>query len=717
MQKKIIRSNVVNPLLQQTPFPLFSAVKPRDVMAAVAILLRRNERTVTELLRPKNGPKKGTNAATGELKKHANFTWKNLIAPLEESEDDFSKAWSIITHLRMVKNTPELRRVYAKVLPMVSRYFTAIGQNIRLYRAFLQVMQSKDYDNLEPAQRKIITETIRDFHLAGVALSKEHKKHFAKLQLRLSKLTNKFSNNVLDATYGWQYYATPAEVSGVPSDVLTAAKNAAIIAQRQSKKMKRATRAVTYLFNLDMPTYQAIMLFADSRQLRKKFAVAYATRASALRPHSKSHDNSKIIEEIIRDRVAIAAILGFNNYAEFSLATKMAKTPRQVITFLTRLARHAKKKAKIELAELTLFAKEHCGIKKLKPWDITYCSEKLRQQKYCVSQEELRPYFPLPRVLSGLFVIANKLFGLNICEVAAKKFDKWHQDVRLFAIYVGATKELRGHFYVDLYARPQKSGGAWMDSCRTRYRRTGGKLQLPIAHLVCNFAAPVGNNPTLLTPEELRTLFHEFGHCLQHLLVTADYANATNINQVPTDAVEFPSQFMEHWCCRKESLRLISGHYETGRKLPTQLIEKLQQSKNFQSGLQTLRQIEFALFDFKLHLKNKAQKFGAVYRLLKQVRQQVRVLPALKCDRMLNSFEHIFSNGYAAGYYSYLWSKMLSANAFAVFRKQGILNKTVGKSYLHNILEVGSSIEPMQAFENFCGQSPKLEALLEEDGL
>lgn len=670
-----------NPLLKDSAFPLFNKIQPQHVKPAIAQVLQQHRQNLKKILAQKPP-----------------FSWENLLAPLEEADDQLHKTWSLVTHLNAVTNTPQWRKAHDDILPQISKYSTQVGLNKKLYSAIFSLKNNKEWAKLNATQRKIIIELLRDFHLSGVALPTQKKQQFAKLKLELDKLNNKFANNVLDTTYAWQYCATKNEISGIPQHALAVARQAA-----QNNKQQG------FLFGLDMPTYQTIITFADNRDLRQKFYTAYITRASNQGPHAIKNDNSKIIEKILQKRNKIAALLGFKNYAELSLATKTARHPKKVIRFFTQLTKATKKKAQQEFAELSIFAQHYCIINKLEPWDIAYCSEKLRQHKLQLSEEEIRQYFPVDHVLTGLFTIATKLFDLKIKEVP--KTAKWHKDVKLFAIYT-AHNELRGYFYIDLYARKHKRGGAWMDECRVRRRLSNGSLQIPIAYLNCNFTIPLANKPTLLTHNEVDILFHEFGHCLQHLLAKVDYAYAASINGVPLDAVEFPSQFMENWCWQKLSLRLLSRHYKNNKPLPDSLIKKLLQSKKMQIGLQTSRQIEFAMFDFNLHLATNIKKYAAVLKTLNKIRQKVRVVPTAKFDRMPNSFEHIFGGGYAAGYYSYKWSEMMAVDAFALFKKAGILDKKTGVSYLHNILEVGSSIDPIAAFKKFRGREPSIKALI-----
>ena len=670
-----------NPLLTYTELPPFHKIQPHHVEPAITFVLRQHQKCLKKLLTQPQP-----------------FTWENLLAPLEEADDILHKIWGVIAHLNAVTNSPKWREAHDAVLPKISSYATKVAHNHKLYAAVQSIRKSKQFQKLNDTQRKIITEMLRDFRLTGATLLPKQKIQFAKLKLELDKLHNQFANNVLDATHNWHYLANTSEVGGIPPHILAIAKKAA----RQQKQPG-------YLFSLDVPTYQAIITFADNRELRQKFYTAFNTRSSDQGPHAKKYDNSKIIEKILQHRSKIAKLLNYKNYAQFSLATKTARNPQQVINFLNKLTKCVKKSAQQEFTELTEFAAKHYAVNKLEPWDITYYGEKLRQRKYKISEEEIRQYFPLQHVLQNLFTITEKLFDLKIKEIS--KVSKWHKDVRLFAIY-NKKNELRGYFYIDIFARVHKRGGAWMEECSVHRRLTDGSIQKPIAYLNCNFTPPATNKPSLLTHNELVTLFHEFGHCLQHLLSKVDYAYAASINSIPLDAVEFASQFMENWCWQETSLRLLSCHYQSNEPLPTSLIKKLQKSKKMQFGLQTLRQTEFALFDLQLHTMANIKKYTTVQKIIKKVRQQVRVIPTAKFDRLANSFEHIFGGGYAAGYYSYKWSEMMAQDAFALFKKNGILDRKTGKSYLHNILEVGSSIDPIQAFKNFRGREPDFKALL-----
>lgn len=697
-----------NPLLQKTKFPLFESIKPLHMASAIKAILKENQKILTTLIRK------------CQLQKET-LLWANLIAPLEDMNDRLHNAWGIISHLNAVKNTPQIRKVYTSLLPAISKYFIALGQNEDLYNAILILNKNRKHLNLNATQQKILSEMLRDFRLSGVALLPSAREQFAKVQLELNQLGNKFSNNVLDSTQSWQYCAKANEIEGIPEHALAVAKERA----KQAHK-------TGFLFSLDMPSYYAVMTFAASRSLREKFYRAYVTRASVEQNiHAKKYNNSNVIVDILQRRTKLAQHLKFKNFAEYSLATKVAPTTSNVVQFLTNLSTHALPKGKAELEELSAYAKTNCGIPALKPWDTAYCSEKLRLTKYQLSDEKLREYFPLAHVLKGLFAIVSKLFALEIKEVAANKFEKWHKDVRLFAIYArpfpaakktkkvqdSAELQLRGYFYIDLFARLGKRGGAWLDECRVRHIAQDGSLQLPISYLNCNFTVPTKNRPPLLAHHEVITLFHEFGHCLQHLLSQIDYAHASSLNNIPLDTVEFASQFLENWCWNLKSLKMLSHHYRTGEELPNNLIARMVQNKNFQSGLQTLRQLEFGLCDFRWHLKTDIHNYKTVQKIVDYVRRHVRLIKAMPYDRFANSFDHVFGgSGYAAGYYSYKWSEMMAQDAFELFRKRGIFNVACGVSYRKNILEVGSAISSLTAFKNFRGRAPKINALLKEAG-
>lgn len=675
-----------NPLLDTDRLPPFAEIKPEHVEPAIDALIEEYRRTLQEL-----------------LDKNEHYTWDNLIAPLEAVSDRLSKAWSPVGHMNSVVNTDSLRAAYNACLPKLSEFSTEVGQNEQLYQAYQQIRDSVEYAALDQAQRKTIDDALRDFRLAGVSLPPEQKKRFKEINSRLSELTSKFQENVMDATDGWSKLITDeAELAGIPE---TAKANFRQMAERKGQS--------GWLVNLEFPSYYPVLTYADNRALRQELYEAYTTRASEIGPNAGKWDNLPLMEEILKLRHEKAQLLGFANYAELSLATKMAGSTREVMDFLNDLAARAKPKAEQELEELKAFARDEYGVTELAAWDIGYYSEKLRQKRYQVSQEDLRPYFPADRVIAGLFEVVQRLYGLHITEV--KGVDVWHPDARFYSI-TDERGELRGQFYMDLYAREKKRGGAWMDECRVRRRIPTG-VQTPVAYLTCNFTPPVGDQPALLTHDEVLTLFHEFGHGLHHMLTRIDVAAVSGINGVPWDAVELPSQFMENWCWEREALDLFACHYQTGEKIPDELYQRMKAAKNFQSAMQTVRQLEFALFDFRLHLEYDPAQGGRIYQLLDEVREQVAVVRPPEYNRFPNSFGHIFAGGYAAGYYSYKWAEVLSADAYSRFEEEGIFNRLTGESFLHNILEQGGSRDAMELFVAFRGRKPSIDALLRHTGL
>ncbi len=675
-----------NPLLDTDRLPPFAEIRPEHVEPAIDALIEEYRRTLQEL-----------------LDKNEHYTWDNLIAPLEAVSDRLSKAWSPVGHMNSVVNTDALRAAYNACLPKLSEFSTEVGQNERLYQAYQQIRDSAEYATLTQAQRKTIDDALRDFRLAGVSLPPEQKQRFKEISSRLSELMSRFQENVMDATDGWsKLIADEAELAGIPE---TAKANFRQMAERKGQS--------GWLVNLEFPSYYPVLTYADNRALRQELYEAYTTRASEIGPNAGKWDNLPLMEEILKLRHEKAQLLGFANYAELSLATKMAGSTREVMDFLNDLAARAKPKAEQELEELKAFARDEYGVTELAAWDIGYYSEKLRQKRYQVSQEDLRPYFPADQVIAGLFEVVQRLYGLHITEV--KGVDVWHPDARFYSI-TDERGELRGQFYLDLYAREKKRGGAWMDECRVR-RRTPTGVQTPVAYLTCNFTPPVGDQPALLTHDEVLTLFHEFGHGLHHMLTRIDVAAVSGINGVPWDAVELPSQFMENWCWEREALDLFARHYQTGEKIPDELYQRMKAAKNFQSAMQTVRQLEFALFDFRLHLEYDPAQGGRIYQLLDEVREQVAVVRPPEYNRFPNSFGHIFAGGYAAGYYSYKWAEVLSADAYSRFEEEGIFNRQTGESFLRNILEQGGSHDAMELFVAFRGRKPSIDALLRHTGL
>jgi oligopeptidase A len=675
-----------NPLLQKKKLPPFEKIQVKHIEPALDFILQKNRTELKKLLQQKI------------------FTWKNLILPLENIEDRLQQMWSPVGHLNSTMNSPSLRKTYNKCLPKLAEYHTEISHNKKLYEAILSIKNSSAYKKLNAIQKRIIENNLRDFKLAGVTLSAQKKKRFAKLQKQYSKLSAKFNENLLDATHAWFCRVTnKKQLSGLPEHVVTSAK-------QDAKKRKLSGWVLT----LDFPIYYAVMTYADNRELRKKMYRAYVTKASDEKPSKKKYDNTKIMAELLSTRHELASLIEFKNFAEYSLATKMAKNPQEVITFLNDLAKRAKPFAKKEFRELTIFVKQNFKIKNLQAWDIAYYSEKLKKEKHSITEEELRPYLPENKVLVGMFKLAEKLFSIKIKERKTKHV--WHRDVKYFEL-LGRGNKILGGFYVDLFARAHKRGGAWMDECRIRRKLTNNKIQIPVAYLNCNFSKPTRNKLSLLTHEEVCTLFHEFGHCLQHLLTKINYLEVSGINGVEWDAVELPSQFMENFCWQKEIIDLISEHYQTRKKLPGSLLKKLIASKNFQAGMQMMRQLELALFDFKLHKEFNPKQGAQIQKTLDAIRKKISVTPTVKFNRFQHGFSHIFGGGYAAGYYSYKWAEVLSSDAFAKFEKYGVLNKKVGKQFLQCILEQGGSQDAMVLFKKFRGRKPKINALLKHCGL
>lgn len=675
-----------NPLLSGAKLPLFSQIKPEHIQAAVEHAIAQCRTKIDEVLQ-NQGP----------------YTWDNLVAPLEQVDDELSQIWSPISHMNSVLSTDEWRTAHDACLPLLSEYGTYVGQHQGLYQAYKALRASAEFAELSQAQQTVIEHSLRDFELSGIGLDDVQKVRYGEIVKRLSELTSGFSNQLLDATQAWtKLIVDEAELVGLPDSAKAAAK-----------AMAQARELDGWLFTLDFPSYLPIMTYSENRKLREECYRAFVTRASDQGPNAGEFDNSPLMDEILALRHELALLLGFDSFAEKSLATKMAETPAQVMAFLNELALRSKDQAKAELTELSAFAEAEYGVTEMASWDLSFYAEKLQQHKYEISQEILRPYFPEDKVLAGLFYTVSRLFGLKIVE--QNDFDRWHKDVRFFDIF-DETDEHRGSFYLDLYARIGKRGGAWMDDCRVR-RQTANGLQKPVAYLTCNFNGPVDGKPALFTHDEVTTLFHEFGHGIHHMLTKIDVAGVSGINGVPWDAVELPSQFMENWCWQEEALAEISGHFETGEPLPKALLDKMLAAKNFQSGMMMLRQLEFSLFDFRMHHEYDPAKGARIQEILDEVRRQVAVLIPPSFNRFQHGFAHIFAGGYAAGYYSYKWAEVLSADAFSRFEQEGIFNPETGRSFLHNILEMGGSIEPMELFKQFMGREPNIDALLRHSGI
>jgi oligopeptidase A len=576
-------------------------------------------------------------------------------------------------------------------------------QNETLYHTIQKIAESPEYQTLSLAEKKLIDNSLRDFRLTGVHLPAADKARLGELQKKLNHLSTKFSENLLDATHAWDLHMTdPSMLMGLPPQIIQMAE--------QNAKQRNLEG---YVFTLDHATYSVVMKNLHHREFRWLMYQAYVTRASDQGPNAGRFDNTSIMNEILKERNEFANILGFNNYVEYSLTTKMAESPELVLNFLNDLVLRSKNASLKEIEELQDFAKNIDAISPLEAWDVAYYSEKLREAKFAYSEEDIRPYFPINKVLSGMFTVVNKLYGLTIKE--RTDVDIWHPGVQFFEVY-DRNQQLRGYFYTDLYARPHKREGAWMDECRGRRQLSDGSIQLPIAFLTCNFSRPLDDKPALLMFDDVVTLFHEFGHCLHHMMTQVDRAAVAGINGVPWDAVEFPSQFFEFWCYEKEVLNFISSHFETGETLPDAMYQKIQAAKNFHAGLQMLLQLEFALFDFRIHLEYQPGIKNFIQHTLNDVRANVSVYKTPVFNRFQHSFSHIFSGGYAAGYYSYKWAEVLSADAFSKFEEKGIFDVTTGQEFLH-ILESGGVKNPMDLYVEFRGRKPTVDALLKYSGL
>jgi oligopeptidase A len=671
-------SNLVNNCVDDLPH--FSKFDPSTINASLTELLDSNLSNIEAL-----------------LDQNTEYNWDNLIAPIEELQTQLENYWSTVSHLNSVCNTDALRKAYSEAQPKISAYYTSLGQNHKLYSAYQQL----DSSQLNLAQQKVISNGVRDFELSGVALAKEQQTRFAQIKQQTSKLSTLFSENILDATQGWHKHISDVEqLKGMPELALSAAKQAA-----QAKDLDG------YLLTLEFPSYLPVMTYCDNRELREEVYKAFSTRASDTKAN-KQWDNSAIIEELLALRKEQAEVLGFDSYAHLSLATKMANTPQDVLGFLDNLAIHSVDTARDEHRKLAAFAASESNLADLQAWDVGYYSEKLKQKTFSISQDELRAYFPIEKVLKGLFEISSRLFDFSIQEL--KDFDGWHTDVKLFQVL--RNEQVIARFYLDPFARANKRGGAWMDGCRTRRRNLAGDLQLPTAYLVCNFNAPIGDDPALLTHDEVTTLFHEFGHGLHHMMTEIEYADVSGINGVPWDAVELPSQFMENWCWQPQALAIISGHYQTGEALPSDMLEKLIAARNFQSAMAMVRQLEFSIFDYRMHLEYQ-NGTNFVQPLLDEVRSKVAAINVPAYNKFQNGFSHIFAGGYAAGYYSYKWAEVLSADAFSLFEAKGIFNQQTGQQFLQTILQKGGSEEPLKLFVDFRGREPETDALLRHSGI
>jgi len=675
-------------LLDFSGLPRFSEIKPEHVGPAIE-----------QLIEEARAAKTRSNTAPA--------TWDEFVAPLEDANERLGRAWGQVEHLHAVLDSPPLREAYNATLPKITQYWTELGQDTVRFERYKALSASPEFARLSPARRKSVENAIRDFRLSGAELSAELKPRYAAIQEEVASLSAKFSENVLDATNAYSILIEDeTRVAGIPADELQAARE---LAQQDGK--------AGWKFNLQMPSYFPVMQYADDRALRETLYRESATRASEF--GKPERDNTPLIERILKLRKEDSALLGYPNYAEVSLVPKMAQTPRQVIEFLRDLAARARPFAERDLAELRSFAKGELGLDALESWDLAYASEKLRAQRYAFSDHEVKQYFPETQVLPGMFQLVQDLYQITISRSEA---ETWHDDVRFYDIR-NAGGELIGRFYVDLYARETKRGGAWMDGAISRRRRETG-IQVPVAYLNCNFSRPLGGKPALFTHDDVITLFHEFGHGLHHLLTRVEDLGVAGINGVEWDAVELPSQFMENFCWEWEVLRRLTRHADTGEPLPRALYDKMVAAKNFQSGLATLRQIEFALFDMRLHsdFEPRGTPAGrAVLELLDEVRREVAVMVPPAWNRFANSFSHIFAGGYAAGYYSYKWAEVLSADAYSAFEEvrgsKGILDAGTGQRFRDEILAVGGSRPAADSFRAFRGREPRVDALLRHNGM
>ncbi|OGT41090.1 MAG: oligopeptidase A [Gammaproteobacteria bacterium RIFCSPHIGHO2_12_FULL_40_19] len=673
--------------MSKSTLPAFSQIHINEVEKNLDGLLKNNLKTIDML-----------------LNKHTLYTWENLLHPIENLNDKLHQFWGPIQHLSSVVNAPELRDTLHACLPKLSDYQTHISHNEKLFQAIESIQKSPAFSTLSEAKQKSIDYDIRDFKLNGVALTTEKKQRFSDLSKSLSELMHRFEENLLDATMAWKKHITDeALLKGIPEHAKNAAKNTA-----QKENLEG------WLFTLEAPDYLAVMTYADSQSLREEMYRAYVTRASEIDPNAGKFDNSATMQMILKNRFALARLLGYQNFAEYSLATKMVKKTEEVLAFLNELAEKTRNTAQKEFQDLSVFAAKELKIKKLNAWDIAYVSEKLRQHDYAISPEDLRPYFPEPAVLKGLFEIMHRLYGITLEKV--ENADVWHKDVTCFRI-LDADKKLQAHLFFDLYARNNKRGGAWMDDCAVHRRLDDGTVQLAAAYVTCNFNAPIGTDPALFTHDDVVTMFHECGHALQHVLTKIDVANVSGIQNIPWDAVEIASQFFENWAWEKASIPYFAKHYQTQSPLPDYLYERMERAKNFQSAMQMMRQIEFALFDFRLHMEYDENKPDCIQTILNEVRNTVSVFPSPEFNRFQHGFSHIFGGSYAAGYYSYKWAEVMACDAFSLFEEKGVFDRQTSDKFKSTFLESGGAKEPMDLFVAFRGRKPTVDALLQQSGI
>jgi oligopeptidase A len=672
-----------NPLLYWGGLPRFDEVKPEHVTPAIEQLLEEGRALVAQLCADTRIP-----------------SWETFVQPMEDFEEKLSRAWSQVSHMNSVVNTPELREAYNANLPTLTAFYADLSQNEALYAKFKQIRASAEFARLQTAQKTIIENELRDFQLGGAELPEAEKARFKAIQEELSTLSAKFEENLLDTTNDYAcFVAEAATLAGLPEDAIQAARDAA-----------EADGKTGWKFTLHFPSYMPVMQYAEDRTFREKMYRAYATRASEF--GKTEWDNTPLIQQLLKLRAEAAQLLGFKHYAQLSLVTKMAQTPEEVLDFLRTLAIRAKPFAQKDMRELTDYAATKLGLPALEAWDVAYASEKLREEKYAFSDQEVKQYFPEEKVLQGLFKVTETIFGVQVRKSQAPV---WHPDVTFFEI-VDRQGSIIGQFYLDLYARNGKRGGAWMDEAITRRRKSGG-IVTPVAFLTCNFSAPVGGKPALFTHDEVITMFHEFGHGLHHLLTRVEHYGVSGIKGVEWDAVELPSQFMENFCWEWDVLRHMTQHVDTGAQIPRALFDKMVAAKNFQAGMQTVRQIEFSLFDMLLHSQFDPNGAKTPLALLEEVRDEVAVVRPPQWNRFPNNFSHIFAGGYAAGYYSYKWAEVLSADAFSLFEENGVLSEEIGHRFWSEILAQGGSRPALESFVAFRGREPVIDALLRHNGM
>jgi oligopeptidase A len=673
--------------LQDTlQLPNFSSMAPAELADTLDRKLAHNLKVIEQL-----------------LNSSASLGYAQLVPTLEQLDDEIGQLWGPLSHLHGVSNKDDVRAAFDECLPKLTAYATQMGQNKALYLAFVGLLESDDFSHLSQAQQQFVKLQIRDFKLAGVALNPQQQAEYGQFKQQMAELSTRFSNQLMDATEAWSKHIIDSEhLLGLPESALQQAQEAA-----------KAKSLEGYLLKLDFSCYHSVLTFSEHPELRQEMYQAFNTRASDQGPHAGQFDNTLVMAELVGLRHKMSNLVGFDHYADYSVATKMADSGRAVEVFLLDLAKGCKPQAEADMRQLQQFATQEGGPTPLAAWDVAYYSEKLRQNRYHLSQEELKPYFALPQVQAGLFDVVNRIYGIEV--TLCKDISTWHEDVSFYQVsYEGKAI---GYFYFDLYARDQKRGGAWMDECRNRQFKANGELQLPVAYLVCNFAPPVGGKPALLTHGEVTTLFHEFGHGLHHMMTNIDVAGVAGINGVAWDAVELPSQLLENWCWQEESLRLFAKHYETDAALPEDLLRKMLAAKNFQAGMFVMRQLEFALFDLRLHMNYDPVAPESIQSVLNAVRKEVAVIKAPDWNRFQHGFAHIFAGGYASGYYSYLWAEVLAADVFSRFEDEGIFNQTTGAALWRDITGQGGSRAAMDLFTQFMGREPSVEALMRHKGL